>query len=70
MPPGGEAALWRYVHAIRHSRIVGEVVRGVGPDPVDWTEPASMRQQPRSVDRFPEEMEPPTVEAEALSLSD
>ncbi len=56
--------------AIRHSRVVGEVVLGPGPDPVDWTEPPSMRQQPRTVERFPEEMESPTAEADALTLSD
>jgi len=72
VPPGGEAALRRYVQAIRHSRVVGEVVLAVGPDPIDWTEPASMLQQPRAVDRFPGEMEPPTAapETEALTLSD
>ncbi len=68
--PGGEAALRRYVQAIRHARVVGEVVRDVGPDPVDWTEPASLRQQPRTVERFPEEMEPKTAGTEGLTTSD
>jgi hypothetical protein len=70
VPPGGEAAFRRYVQAIRHSRVVDQVVLGPGPDPVDWTEPASMRQQPRAIDRFPGEMEPPTADAEALTLGD
>ena len=70
VPPGGEAALRRYVQAIRHSHVVGEVVFGPGPDPVDWAPPSSMLQQPRTVDRFPEDMEAPTAEAEALTLSD
>jgi hypothetical protein len=70
VPPGGEAAFRRYVQAIRHSRVVDQVVLGPGPDPVDWTEPASMLQQPRAVERFPAEMEPPTAETEALTLGD
>ncbi|HXK10184.1 MAG TPA: hypothetical protein VMT70_11105 [Vicinamibacteria bacterium] len=70
VPPGGEAALLRYVRAIRHTLVVDEVVLGPGPDPINWTEPASMRQQPRAVERFPEEMEPPTTDAEAHTLGD
>ncbi len=56
--------------SLPNSQIVKEVVLGPGPDPVDWTEPAAMRQQPRAVERFPGEMEPPTAAAEALTLSD
>ena len=70
VPPGGEAALRRYVQAIRNRRVVDEVVLGPRPDPVDWTEPASMRKQPRTVERFPQEMEPATAGAEALTRGD
>jgi hypothetical protein len=50
--------------------VLDEVVLGPGPDSIDWTEPPSMRQQPRTVERFPEEMESPTAEADALTLRD
>jgi hypothetical protein len=70
VPPGGEAALRRYVEAVGHSRVVGEVVLGPGPDPVDWAPPASMRQPPRTVERFPGDMEAPMLKADTLTSGD
>jgi hypothetical protein len=69
VPPGGEAALRRYVAAIRDRRMGREVVLGLGPDPVDWREPASLRQQPRNVESFPEEMEPPSAASQPEDLT-
>jgi hypothetical protein len=69
VPPGGEAALRRYVEAIRDRRMGREVVLGLGPDPVDWREPASLGQQPRNVESFPEEMEPTSAASQPEDLT-
>ena len=57
VPPGGEAALRRFVEAIRDRRMGREVVLGLGPDPVDWSGADGPSGWPRPPDRLPAEAE-------------
>jgi hypothetical protein len=57
VPPGGEAALRRFVAAIRDRRLGGESVLGPGPDAVDWGGPEGTTDWPRPLDRLPAEAE-------------
>lgn len=57
VPSGGEAALRRFVEAIRDRRLGGESVLGLGPDPVTWKEAGGMPQWPGPLDRLPAEAE-------------
>ncbi len=55
VPPGGEAALRRFVAAIRDRRVGRVSVLGPGPDAVDWRGPEGMPEWPRPLDRLPAE---------------
>jgi len=57
VPPGGEAALRRFVQAIRDCEMGHEVVLGLGPDPVNWSGPEGASGWPRPPDRLPAEAE-------------
>jgi hypothetical protein len=55
VPPGGEAALRRFVAAIRDRRLGSELVLSAGPGPVDWMPVEGASEWPRPLDRLPAE---------------